>query len=110
MSVNYNDEQELINIEQQIKQAEAQGQPIEKFVLREIEILQQTIDTFVNKMSKEGRLEDAQIASIEIRQYAAMKQLAQKINLPYEQYDKHIKAIQCRIFGEENWETFFGNK
>lgn len=108
MNKKMSDKEELIILEQKIKQAEAYGQPIDKYILREIEILQQTIDTFVEQMEKEGRLNDAQVGAVEIRQYSAMKQLSQKINLPVDKYDKLIKEVQCRIMGQDNWETFFG--
>jgi len=108
--VQLSDEEELQILEQKIKQAQADGVAIDKFVLREIEILQNTIDTFLKQMDSAGRLNDIQVAEIEIRQYAAMRQLAQKIGLPSEKYDDLIKQVKIRIFGEENYENFFGAK
>ena len=63
-------------------------------------------------MKEQGRdiENDFDIAEMEIRQFAAMKQLAKKINAPVEEYDEKIKQVQCRIFGKENWENLFGNK
>lgn len=110
MTKEYNDQKELEKLEEQIKQAEKNNQPIDKFVLREIEILQNTIDLFMEQMKAQDRLDDFNVAEIEIRQYAAMRQLAQKINHPYEIYDEKIKQIQIRIFGEENYENFFGEE
>jgi len=104
------DEQELIELENKVLAAEDQGLPIDEFVLKEIEILQRTIDQFIIEMKQNGRYNDISVAEIEIGQYAAMKKLAQKINYPFDIYDEKIKLVQCRIFGEENWETFFADK
>lgn len=96
-------------LEYKIKQAQDNNEPIDTYVLREIEWLQQQLDLFLEKSKDEGKdIEtDFEIAEIEIRQYAAMKQLAQKINQPTDIYDEKIKQIQIRIFGDENWENFF---
>lgn len=104
------DENELRTLEQKIKTAQAAGENIDKYVLRQIEILQHSIDGFLEQMEKENRLNDVQVAQIEIRQYSVMKELAEKINHPAQKYDELIKKVQCRIFGEENWETFFSDK
>lgn len=104
------DEKELYELEQKIKTAQANGKKIDKYILRQIEILQNSIDKFLEQMEKENRLNDVQIAQIEIRQYSTMKELAKKINLPEEKYDDLIKRVQVRIFGEENWEIFFSDK
>ena len=109
MNKNINDKQELIELEEKIKIAEESGAPIEEFVLREIEILQQTIDIFIKEKTQEGLLNDIAVAEAEIRQYSAMRQLAVKINYPTEKYTEHIKEVQCRLLGENNWKTFFGN-
>ena len=106
-----NSEQEIEYLEYKIKQAEQTGEPIDKYIRREISWLENQLDKFLNQMKEQGRDIDTdyEIAVIEIRQYAAMKQLALKINEPLEQYDEKIKQVQCRIFGEEYWENFFGN-
>lgn len=101
------DEQKLKNLENQIKYAEENGLSIEEYVLAAINILQDIIDQFLNEMEKQGRMNAPEVARIEIRQYATMKSLAQKINHPVDKYDEQIKKAQCRIIGEENWETFF---
>ena len=97
-------------LEYKIKQAQEHNEPIDNYVLHEISWLQQQLDIFLKKSKQEGKdIEtDFDIAEIEIRQYAAMKQLAQKINHPCDIYDEKIKQVQVRIFGEENWENFFG--
>ena len=102
-----NNEKELVELEQKIKLAEKKGLPVKDFILREIELLEQSIEQFVAQMEKEDRLNDVNIASIEIRQYATIRKLAKKINVPYEKYDNLIKNVKIRIFGEENYDNFF---
>lgn len=102
-----NNEKELVELEQKIKLAQKNGSPIKEFILREIELLEQSIEQFVAQMGKENRLNDINIASIEIRQYATIRELAKKINIPYEKYDNLIKNVKIRIFGEDNYDKFF---
>lgn len=104
-----NNNYDIQYLEYKIKQAQENNEPIDSYILREIEWLQQQLDLFIEKSKDQGKdIEtDFEIAEIEIRQYAAMKQLAQKINLPSNIYDKKIKQVQVRIFGKENWENFF---
>lgn len=109
MSEHNNYEKELGELAEKIKQAEAQGKPVEKYILRQIEILQHSITIFLAEMEKEGRLDDIQTVEIEIRQYSVMRNLAQKINQPVEKYNELIKNAQCRVFGKENWENFFSS-
>lgn len=109
MPQNLTDGQELKLLEEKIKLAEQNGQPIEKYILREIEILQTAIDTFVVQAKEKKNLDEFDIGEIEIRQYAFMRQLAQKINHPTEKFDTAIKNVKIRLFGEENYDIFFGN-
>lgn len=48
------------------------------------------------------------VAKIRVKQYAAMRQLAEEIGDPTEQYDERIKEIQMGVFGKENFKRFFG--
>ena len=107
-----NDEQEIQYLEYRIKQAQENNEPIDSYVKREIEWLEKQLDKFLVQMKEQGRdiENDIDIAEMEIRQYATMRNLAQKIGLPAELYDTKIKQVQIRIFGEKNWENFFGNK
>lgn len=107
MGENYTDEQELALLEQKINQAQASGKPIKQYVLRQIEILQNAIDIFHKQMAQENRAEDVQVAEIEIRHYAMMRELAKKINEPTKKYDDAIKNIRIKIFGAENYKLFF---
>lgn len=107
MPQNLTDEQELKLLEEKIKFAEHNGQSIDKYILREIEILQNAIDIFVVQARQRDNLDEFDIAEIEIRQYAIMRQLAQKIGLSVDEYDAKIKAIKIRLFGEENYKNLF---
>ena len=108
MPTNMTDKQELKILEEKIKLAEQNGQSIEKYILREIEILQNAIDTFVKQAKERNNLDEFDIGEIQIRQYAMMKQLAQKINYSTEEFDEEITKIKKNLFGEENYNNFFG--
>ena len=102
---------ELKLLQEKINAAEAHNQPIDEYIERTIVLLQKSLDIFKKNMAEQGRDEmDTIVAQIEIQQFSAMKQLAQKIDLPTDKYDELIKQVQIRIFGEENWENFFGGK
>lgn len=96
-------------LEMKIKQAEQQGEPVDRYVLREIEWLKQQLEQFLEHSEAQGAdiEHDISIAEIEIRQYATMRQLAQKIGLSVDEYDAKIKAIKIRLFGEENYKNLF---
>jgi len=97
-------------LEYKIKEAEQNNEPIAPYISREIEWLQKELEKFLKISEQNGKdiNTDIEIAEIEIKQYAAMKQLAQKASLPTDEYDELIKKVQIRIFGEENLENFFG--
>ncbi len=107
MSEKLTDEQELELLEREIERAQAQGKSINKYVMRQIEILQNAINVFMKQMKKENRLEDVQVAEIEIRQYAMMRELAKRINEPTKKYDDKIKQIRIRLFGDDNYNLLF---
>lgn len=99
-------------LEHKIKEAEANNEPIDSYIKHEIQWLQNELNTFLQISKEQGKdIEtDFDIAEVEIKQYAAMKQLAQKASLPTEPYDELIKQVQVRIFGQENYKNFFGNQ
>lgn len=98
-------------LQQKINEAEVNSLPTVEYVKKAIVLLQQSLDEFKKRMAEQGRHdEDTEIARIEIRQYSAMRELSKKAGLPTEKYDKLIKDVQIRIFGEENWENFFGEQ
>lgn len=102
------DQEELEFLEQEIKRAKSKGESVEKYILREIEILKNTISKFLETMESQGRLSDPNTVYIEIRQYTKIKELAEKVNLPTQEYDDLIKEAQCKVLGEKNWNIFFG--
>ncbi|MCM1338919.1 MAG: hypothetical protein NC191_04550 [Muribaculaceae bacterium] len=98
-------------LQAQIEAAQKESKPIDKFVKRQIELLEGSLDEFRSQAKEKGYdMNHPKVGEIEVRQYSAMKQLAQKIGLPVEKYDKLIKDVQVRVFGEENTKRFFGGK
>ena len=98
-------------LQKQIEKAELENKPINGLVKQQIQLLQDAHDEFVSTAKNRGYdLSNPQVGEIEIRQYSAMKQLAQKIGLPVEQYDELIKNVKIRVFGEENYKRFFEQK
>ena len=95
MNSNFNEELELEILEQKIKEAQLNNLPIDKFVLRQIEILQYTIDTFMKRMAGEDRLNDIQVVEIEIQQYA------DEITTEDNNHDGVIKHMQKWIVKKE---------
>ncbi len=79
MAGKYTPEEELKLLENKIKQLQAQGQPIERYVLREIDILQQELDSFLATQKQRQNLENISVVEIEIRQNAVMRDLAKKL-------------------------------
>jgi hypothetical protein len=103
------DKEELLMLEGRIKMAKEEGRPFDKYVAREIEILGESLNSFLADMEKENKLDEFETIEIQIRQYAAMRELSKKINAPTEKYDKLIKDLQIKVVGAENYENFFGN-
>ena len=107
-----NKNSDLFNrLQKQIEAAEKSGLPINKLVRQQIDILKSSHDEFIKSAKENGYdMNNLHIGQIEVQQYAAMKQLAKKIGLPVEEYDKLIKDVQVRILGEENYKRFFNQK
>ena len=112
MGIKMNDNSKLfMAIQQQIESAEKAGQPVKTLVKQQIAILEASHDEFIKSAQKQGfNLNDQKVGEIEVGQYSAMKQLAQKIGMPVEKYDKLIKDVRIRIFGKENYKRFFENQ
>lgn len=90
--------------------AEKKGEPIDQLVKSQISLLEKAHDEFIRKALDKGyKRENPKLAEIEVAQFTAMKQLALKIGLPSEPYDKLIRETRIRIFGEENYKKFFEN-
>ena len=98
-------------LQQQIEKSKLENKPIQGLVKQQIKILQEAHDEFVSIAKSKGYdLLNPQVGEVEIRQYSAMKQLAQKIGLPIDEYDQKIKNIKIRVFGKENYNRFFKDK
>lgn len=95
-------------LQTKIEMAQKENRPIDSYVRKQIELLQEAHDEFLYQAQEAGHnLNNPQVGEIEIEQFSAMKVLAQKIGLPVESYDEMIKKVQTRIFGEENYNRFF---
>lgn len=91
-----------------IVKAQAENKPIDMYVKKQIELLKFAHDEFILEAKQQGyNINTQSVADIELQQYYAMKQLAQKIGLPIEEYDELIKNVKIRLFGEENYKKFF---
>ena len=106
-----NEINEIQMLEARINKAKQNNEPFDKYILQEIDWLKRQLSRFLKQMQESGRdiNTDIDVAEIEVKQYAVMKQLAQQIGAPTVEYDAKIKEIQCRLFGEENWENLFGS-
>lgn len=95
-------------LQQKIEIAEKQNKPIRSLVEQQIKLLNEVHDEFIAEAKLKGfDVNSKDVGEIEIRQYSAMKQLAQKVGLPVEEYDEYIKKVRIRVFGEENYKRFF---
>ena len=98
----------FMSLQQQIEEAEKRGEPIDSYVKQQIALLEAAHAEFITTATAQGyQLTNPQLGEIEVRQFTAMRQLAQKIGLPTQEYDERIKAVQIRIFGEANYKRFF---
>lgn len=94
-------------LQEEIDNAIIENKPIDDYVKQQIEILKKSHDEFIHIAEQQGYdINSLNVAEIEIEQYSVMKLLAQKINLPVEEYDKLIKNVQIRILGEKNYKNF----
>ena len=109
MGINMNNNSDMFKmLQQQIEAAEKTGQPTKHLVQKQIDLLKNSHDEFIKTAQQQGyTMNNPRLGDIEVGQYSAMKQLAQKAGLPIEEYDKLIKDVRIRIFGEENYKRFF---
>lgn len=104
----FNPQETFLKIQKEIELAQKENRPIADYVKKQIKILEQSHDEFINTALAKGySLSNPQVGEIEVQQYSAMKSLAEKAGLPIEKYDELIKRVQIRIFGEENYKRFF---
>ena len=112
IKMNANTNQDFFNfLQKKIERAEKEKKPIDNYVKKQIQLLMESHDEFIQTAQQKGYdLNNPQVGEIEVQQISAMKSLAQKIGLPVEEYDEMIKNVQIRIFGEENYKRFFEKK
>lgn len=109
MVIKMNNSTELFNqLQKRIELAIKENKPIKSLVEQQIKLLQEAHDEFISTAKIKGyNMQSPQVGEIEIQQFSAMKTLAQKIGLPVDEYDKLIKNVKIRVFGEENYKRFF---
>ncbi len=92
---------EYDTLQTQVKMAMNNGQPIDNFVKRQIVILEQAKDEFVNESEKQGIKLESSIhrSSAELYYNAQLQALCKKIGLSDEKYKKQIDFIQG-LFGD----------
>jgi hypothetical protein len=95
-------------LQQQIEIAEKNGQPVEKYVMQQIDLLKKDHDEFIARVQEEGySLQNLNVGANEIQQYSSMKALAEKTGLPVKEYDELIRTVRVRILGEEVVQELF---
>lgn len=95
-------------LQQRIDEAIAKNKPYNHYVKKQIELLKDSHAEFMAKVKRDGLdINQVNIGEIEIRQFSAMKALAEKAGLPTDEYDELIKNVKIRILGEENYKKFF---
>ena len=105
--MNYKEQMHELNI--QIEQAEQKGLVPKELYLKQIELLKIAHDEFIQTATKKSYdlNTNLDIMEIEIKQFSAMKQVAQKINLPTKEYDNAIYSVRIRVLGEETVKQHF---
>ncbi len=101
--------EEMKKLNMAIRQAESAGLPIIGLCKRQIEILESAHNEFMEQAQQKGYNIDTSldILEVEIKQFSAMKQIAQKAGLPVEKYDKRIRDARVRVLGEETVKAYF---
>ena len=99
------------NLQKKIDLAVKENRPIDSYVKKQIELLEQSHDEFVHQVQAQGYdLASPSVAEIELQQYSAMKALAKKIGAPVDKYDDVMKQIQIRVLGEDGYNKFIANQ
>lgn len=104
--------QDIFNsLQKKIDLAVKENRPIDSYVKKQIEILEQSHDEFVKAATENGYdLANPSVAEIELQQYSAMKALAKKIGAPVDKYDEVMKQVQIRVLGEDGYKQFIANQ
>lgn len=98
-------------IQEKLELAQKNGESIVSYILQQIQLLECAHEAFLKRAYEQGYSPyNPRVGDIEIQQYTAMKQLAEKANLDTSKYIEKIKEIRIRIFGKENYKRFFSDK
>ena len=98
-------------LQKQIEKNESQGIPVMNLLKQQIDLLMDSHEEFIRSALASGYdLRNTMIGEIEVQQYSAMKQLAQKAGLPIQEYDDLIKQVKIRIFGKVNYKKLFNEQ
>lgn len=110
MKMNYKEEMHQLNIA--IQNAQKTNQNADHLYKRQLRLLEMAHDEFISTARQKGiEIENnPSVAEVEIQQYSAMKQIAQKLGIPSDKYDNMIHQIHVRLFGEEGAKEYFGEK
>lgn len=88
------------SLQKQIEAAEKNGEPIDNYVKQQIAMLEDAHAKFLAAALAQGyQLTNLELGRIEVQQFSAMIQLAQKIGLPTQEYEERIKEVQERFLG-----------
>lgn len=111
MKMTNNFSQNFKVLQEKIMKAQDENEPIDNYVKEQIDLLQGAHDEFVKKAAREGFDIDTNdmVAETRIKQYSAMKQLAMKIGMPADEYDKAMNDIRTKVLGEEITKKYFGD-
>ena len=98
-------------VNSKIKEAESRGIiPVELYK-EQLSILESAHSEFILKAQKAGYdlNSSVDILEVEVKQYSAMKQVAQKIGIDTKKYDNLIKEARIRVLGEDAVREYFSN-
>ena len=90
-------------LEKQILEAQKSHKPIDSYVKKQIEILEEVHDDYIASATlKRPDIQDnINFANVQIKQLQAIASLCKKIGLSTEKYDNKIKEIRMRYLGAD---------
>ena len=100
---------EMQELYKQIEEAEKAGKNPAILYKRQIEILEESHKSFIEKARTMGVNLDSDLNALEmeIKHFKAMKQIAQKANFPTEKYDRYMRDARIRVLGEDFVKKYF---
>lgn len=85
----------------EIEERDRDGLPIRELCVEAIGYLEEARKEFLRRAQEAGyELTTPRVGEIEVQQYSAMRQLAERAGLPHD-YNRLIRDVRVRIFGEE---------